>query len=84
MWTDRDISEALLLGTLILSFPFIYVFTKALLSYLLNRFIPRDAIIEYKENGTVKSTYYVKRSLFKQSEIYKLNETSSAIRRRTA
>ncbi len=84
MWTDRDISEALLLGTLILSSPFVYVFIKTLLSYLLNRLIPRDAIIEYTENGTVKSTYYIKRRLFKQSKIYKLNDTSSAIRRHTA
>lgn len=84
MWTDRDISEALLLGTLILGFPFIYVFTKALLSYFLNRFIPRDAIIEYKESGIVKNTYYVKRRFLKQSKIYRLNDTSSTIRRHTA
>lgn len=84
MWTDRDISEALLLGTVILSSPFVFVFTKALLSYLLNRYIPRDAIIEYKENGTVKSIYYVRRRIFKQSKIYKLDETGSTIRRHTA
>ena len=73
MWTTRDISEVILLGLLILSSPLIYIFVKKLVSYILNRYIPRDALIEYKEGGVVVSSYYIKRRLFKESEFYKLD-----------
>ncbi|AZE52488.1 hypothetical protein C4K03_0300 [Pseudomonas synxantha] len=74
MWTERDISEAILMGALIFSSPLIYVFTRKLISYLLNRYIPRDAVIDYKENGVVVSSYYIKRRLFKECEYYKLDK----------
>jgi len=73
MWTTRDISEVILLGLLILSSPLIYIFVKKLVSYILNRYIPRDALIEYKEGGVVVSSYYIKRRLFKECEFYKLD-----------
>ncbi|MCY1260868.1 hypothetical protein D3C87_1703590 [compost metagenome] len=73
MWTTRDISEVILLGLLILSSPLIYIFFKKLVSYMSNRYIPRDALIEYKEDGVVVSSYYIKRRLFKECEFYKLD-----------
>ena len=72
MWTEQDISEAVLLGALILGSPLIYAFTKKLASYLLNKYLPRDAVIDYVENGSIVCTYYIKRGLFKKSQVYRL------------
>lgn len=77
MWTTRDISEVILLGLLILSSPLIYIFVKKLISYIMNRYLPRDALIEYKEDGVVVSSYYVKRRLFRECEFYKLDDNLS-------
>lgn len=74
MWTERDIAEAIILGLFILSSPLIYMFLKVALRYLLNRYIPRDAVIEYRENGNLISSYYIKRRLFRQSEYYRLDD----------
>jgi hypothetical protein len=73
MWTEQDISEVILMGALILSSPLIYKFTRKLIVYLFNRFIPRDAVIDCLENGKVVSSYYVKRGLFRRPEYYKLD-----------
>lgn len=78
MWTPRDISEVILLGLFILSSPLIFIFVKKLTTYLLNRYIPRDALIEYTEDGVVVSSYYIKRSLFKKCELYKLDDNFPA------
>jgi len=73
MWTERDIAEAIILGLFILSSPLIYIFLRVALRYMLNRYIPRDTVIEYKENGELISSYYIKRRLFKQCEYYRID-----------
>lgn len=73
MWTERDIAEAIILGLFILSTPLIYAFLRVTLRYILNKYIPRDTVIEYRENGELISSYYIKRRFFRQCEYYRFD-----------
>lgn len=73
MWTPKDIAEVALLLALIASAPFVYAFFSKLTTYLLNRHLPRDTVVEIKAGGQCTRRYLVKRKLLRSAEIYELS-----------
>jgi len=74
MWTHSLIAQAIGWGTLILSSPLIFLYTRKVATYLSYRLFPRDAIIEYKKNEEIVEAYYVKHSILGKCSLRKLSK----------
>lgn len=75
MWTDKDITMIFLLASLLASLPFVYVFLRKMMIYLVNRYWPRDVKIVYKRGDNVVRSYYIKRHFLGRCEYYELDST---------
>lgn len=82
MSPEKQIAALVILICMLISIPIAYIFISAALRYCLDRFLPRDAQIDYVENGVVLRSYYVKRRPFKRVEYYELptNSEGSSMR----
>lgn len=72
MWTPKDIAEAALLIALIASAPFVYAFFSKMATYLLNRYIPRDTVVEVNTEGQKTRRYLVIRRIFSETQVYEV------------
>lgn len=84
MWTAKDIADVVLLLALIASGPFVFTFTIKALSYIFNRYFPRDTIIEIKSKNQKTRLYLVKRKPFGRSKVFELTDKNEVQREITA
>lgn len=74
MWTYSLIAQAVGWLVLITSSPLIYKFTYKVVQYFVYKLLPRDTIIQYKNNDRIVEAYYVHHSFFGKSHFRKLSD----------
>lgn len=82
MWTEKDVAEIFLMAALSFSAPLLFLFFRKLTAYIINRYIPRDTIIDFKKDGAITHSYYIKRRIFRRCRYYKLDPTYETILKR--